>query len=136
MRTTIKIGDRTVGKGHPAYVIAEIGSNHDSDIKKAKELIKAAAYAGADAFKLQSFTAEGLLNPLKPDERGEWVAHPAYPVIERLTVPEGWHSELMEYGKSAGITFLSAAFDPGRAELLNGLGMEAFKIASDRKSVV
>ncbi len=130
MRTTIKIGDRTVGKGHPVYVIAEIGSNHDSDLKKAKELINAARYAGADAFKLQSFTAEGLLNPLKPDERGEWVAHPAYPVIERLTVPEGWHSELKEYGKSIGITFLSAAFDPGRAELLNGLGMEAFKIAS------
>jgi len=130
MKTTIRIGDRTVGKGHPVYVIAEIGSNHDSDINKARDLIRAAAEAGADAFKMQSFTAEGLLNPLKPDERGEWVAHPAYPVIERLTVPEGWHSELKEFGKSIGITFLSAPFDSGRAELLKGLGMEAFKIAS------
>lgn len=130
MKTTIRIGDRTVGKGHPAYVIAEIGSNHDSDINKARDLIRAAAAAGADAFKMQSFTAQGLLNPLKPDERGEWVAHPAYPVIERLTVPEGWHAELKEFGKSIGITFLSAPFDSGRAELLKGLGMEAYKIAS------
>lgn len=130
MKTTIKIGGCTVGKGNPAYIIAEIGSNHDSDINKAKELIKAAAYAGADAFKLQSFTAEGLLNPLKPDERGEWVAHPAYPVIQRLAVPEEWHPELKEFGEASGITFLSAPFDNGRAELLNGLGMVAFKIAS------
>lgn len=130
MRDTIKIGRRAVGDSFPVYVIAEIGSNHDSDLDKAKELIRAAKYAGADAFKLQSFTAEGLLNPLKPDDAGKWVAHPAYPVIEKLTVPEDWHAKLMEYGKSTGITFLSAPFDPGRAELLNGLGMEAFKIAS------
>jgi sialic acid synthase SpsE len=130
MREKINIGSRTVGGNSPVYIIAEIGSNHDSSLGKAKELIKAAKAAGADAFKLQSFTAEGLLNPLKPDESGAWVSHPAYPVIERLTVPEDWHSDLMEYGRSIGITFLSAPFDSGRAELLNGLGMEAFKIAS------
>jgi len=130
MKTTIKIGSRTIGKGHPAYIIAEIGSNHDSDINKAKELIKAAAYAGADAIKLQSFTAEGLLNPLKPDESGEWVEHPAYTLIERLAVPEGWHGELKRYAESVGVTFLSAPFDTGRAELLHSLSMDAFKIAS------
>lgn len=130
MRNQFRIGSREVGERKPAYIIAEIGSNHDSDLEKAKELVRAAKYAGADAFKLQSFTAEGLLNPLRPGTEGRWEPHPAYPVIERLTVPEEWHGILKEYGEEIGITFLSAPFDSGRAELLQDLGVEAFKIAS------
>lgn len=130
MADFIRIGNKKVGPGHRTFVIAEIGSNHDSDLEKAKELIRAAKYAGADAVKLQSFTAEGLINPLKPDNDGKWVPHPAYPVLERLTVPEEWHGILKEYSKEIGITFLSAPFDSGRAELLDSIGIEAFKIAS------
>ncbi len=130
MRSVINIGDRAVGTGYPAYVIAEIGSNHDSDLGRAKELIGAAKYAGADAVKFQSFTAEGLLNPLRPDDHGNWVPHPAYPVLERLTLPEDWHRTLMAHCASTGITFLSAPFESKRAELLNEIGVEAFKLAS------
>jgi len=130
MRNTMKIAERQVGPGYPVYVIAEIGSNHDSDLEKAKELIKAAKGAGADAVKLQSFTAEGLLNPLRPDSDGKWVAHPAYPVIERLSVPEDWHEILFDFCASIGVTFLSAPFDSGRAELLREIGVPAFKLAS------
>lgn len=130
MRSTIKIAGRQVGTGYPTYIIAEIGSNHDSDLGKAKELIRAAKDAGADAVKLQSFTAEGLLNPLRPDSEGRWTAHPAYPIIERLTVPEEWHQILFDFCASIGTTFLSAPFDSGRAELLNEIGVPAFKLAS------
>lgn len=130
MRSTIRIAGRPAGTGYPVYVIAEIGSNHDSSIEKAKELIRAAKYAGADAVKLQSFTAEGLLNPLRPDTEGKWVPHPAYPIIERLTVPEEWHGLLHDFCASIGVTFLSAPFDSGRAELLNEIGVPAFKLAS------
>lgn len=130
MRSTIKIAGRPVGTGYPTYVIAEIGSNHDSDLERAKELIMAAKSAGADAVKLQSFTAEGLLNPLRPDTDGKWVAHPAYPIIESLTVPEEWHRILFDYCASIGVTFLSAPFDSGRAQLLNEIGVPAFKLAS------
>ena len=130
MRPVINIGKRQIGAGTPAYIIAEIGSNHDGGLEKAKELFRASKYAGADAVKIQSFTAEGLLNRLKPDENGRWVAHPAYPVIERLSVPDDWHFSLMEYSKSLGITFLSAPFDIERAELLERVGVEAYKIAS------
>lgn len=130
MNGLFEIDGRNVGQGCPSYIIAEVGSNHDSSIDRAKELAQAAKEAGADAFKMQSFTAEGLLNPLKPDGSGNWVAHPAYPVLERLTVPEQWHHELMDYSKKAGITFLSAPFDSSRAELLNRIGVPAFKIAS------
>ncbi|MBI1911713.1 MAG: N-acetylneuraminate synthase family protein [Deltaproteobacteria bacterium] len=130
MKSVIRIGNREIGSGRPTYIIAEIGSNHDSDIKRAMELIKAAKDAGADAIKLQSFTAEGLINNLRPDESGAWVDHPAFPILEKLTVPEQWHAELMEFCNKIGVTFLSAPFEAGRAELLNELGMEAFKLAS------
>jgi len=130
MKMVIDIGKRAVGPGHPVYVIAEIGSNHDSDMEKAKELIRACRYVGADAVKFQSFTAEGLLNQLMPDKNGRWVPHPAFPVIERLTMPVEWHRALMDFSLATGITFLSAPFDSQRARLLNDIGVEAFKIAS------
>ncbi len=130
MRSAIDIGGRRVGAGCPVYVIAEIGSNHDGDLERARELIAAAKGAGADAVKFQSFTAEGLINPLRPDENGDWVDHPAFPVLKRLTVPEEWHAVLKKHCASLGVTFLSAPFDPGRAELLNTLKIDAFKLAS------
>ena len=123
------IGERIIGKNEPVFFIAEIGSNHDGSLEQAKKLIKAAREAGADAVKFQSFTAEGLFNPFK-EENGEWVPHPAYPIIEKLTLPEKWHAELKEYSDSVGIIFLSAPFDKGRAKLLNKIGVPAFKIAS------
>ncbi|OGP21342.1 MAG: hypothetical protein A2054_08095 [Deltaproteobacteria bacterium GWA2_55_10] len=130
MRSTIEIGGRRVGAGYPVYVIAEIGSNHDSDLERAKELIAAAKDAGADAVKFQSFTAEGLINPLRPDDNGNWVDHPAFPILQKLTVPEEWHAVLKKHCASLGVTFLSAPFEPGRAELLNSLNIDAFKLAS------
>ncbi len=137
MDKIVKIGDREVGAGRPVYVIAEIGSNHDKSLPSAKELIKAAKDAGADAAKFQSFTAEGLFNPMKPgDGTGSvkdfstWVKHPAYPVIASLELKEEWHYELKDYADSLGIDFLSAPFDAGRAVLLDKLNLPAIKIAS------
>ncbi len=125
----IHIDSRAVGKGEPAFFIAEIGSNHDGSIERAKELIAASREAGAEAVKFQSFTAEGLFNPYKADN-GTWVPHPAYPVIERLTLPEEWHAQLKEYADTQGILFISAPFDSGRAALLDSIHVPAFKIAS------
>lgn len=126
---TLKIGSRVIGKEEPTMCIAEIGSNHDGDLQKGKDLMHASKEAGADAVKFQSFTAEGLFNPYRP-ENGKWTPHPAYPLIEKLTLPEEWHYELKEYADSLGIMFLSAAFDADRAALLDRIGVPAFKVAS------
>ena len=130
MLNVFNIESRSVGKAAPAYIIAEVGSNHDAELARAKELIKAAAYAGADAVKFQSFTSEGLLNPLRPGDNGAWEAHPALEVITKLALPESWHKELKEYSAKCKVTFLSAPFDESRAELLDSIGVAAFKIAS------
>ncbi|MEK6531437.1 MAG: N-acetylneuraminate synthase family protein [Deltaproteobacteria bacterium] len=130
MRKLISVGGRSIGRGSPVFIIAEIGSNHDASLKRAKEMIDASVYAGADAVKFQSFTAGGLLNPLKKNGDGGWAPHPAYNIIEKLTLPEEWHKALFEYSAQKGIIFLSAPFDSGRAALLNSIGVPAFKIAS------
>ena len=136
MHNAIKVGSREVGVGKPVFIIAEIGSNHDGSLERAKELIKAAKGAGADAVKFQSFTAAGLFNPLRPAQGSTpedilgWEVHPAYKVIEDLTLPEEWHGELKDFADGEGIIFLSAPFESSRAELLNSLNVEAFKIAS------
>lgn len=130
MGENIFIGQREVGEGCPAYIIAEVGSNHDSSLDRAKELVRAAKDVGADAVKFQSFTAEGLLNPLRPAEDGKWEEHPAYEVLRNLSLPAKWHYELKRYCDELKIDFLSAPFDIGRADLLHMVGVPAFKIAS------
>lgn len=116
----IRIGERRVGPDHPCFVIAEIGSNHDGSLDRARHLVDEAAAAGADAVKLQSFTAEGLVNG----------THPAYDVIARLSVPDDWHYKIRAHAEACGLVFLSAPFDEERAALLDAIGIAAFKVAS------
>lgn len=125
----IKIGNRMIDETSPVFIIAEIGSNHDGKLAQAKKLIKAAAEAGADAVKFQSFSAEGLLNPFKLENK-KWVPHPAYPIIKKLELPDKWLKPLMDHARKCGVIFLSAPFESKKATLLNKLGMPAFKIAS------
>ncbi len=120
---------RIIGKGHPAYVIAEIGSNHDGDLERAKQLIGIAKQAGADAAKFQSFSALTLLNPTYKSN-GQWKPDPSWSTIERLTLPLQWHQELYQEAARLGIDFLSTPFDLERLQLLVDLGVPAIKIAS------
>jgi len=126
---SIRCGDRRVGDGAPCLVIAEIGSNHDGSLDRACALIDAAATAGADAVKFQSFRAETLLARRQRDGNG-WRPAPAYPTLERLAVPTGWHARLRDHAGERGVLFLSTPFDEERAALLAALGVPAMKVAS------
>jgi len=130
MKKIIKVGERLVGGTAPAYVIAEAGSNHNGSIETAKELVAAASECGADAVKFQSFTAEGLVNPLRPDGMGGWEKDPGFAMLKELTMPWPWHMELRRHAESLGIEFLSTPFSPRDADLLSLTGMKAFKISS------
>lgn len=130
------IGDRPVGTGHPCYVIAEVGANHNRDLPTAVALIDAAAAAGADAVKFQTYTAEGLYSRHTPtmsylkdggltkDDESIW------DLIKRVEIPWEWHQELSDQSRRAGITFLSTPFDESAVDALEEVRVPAYKIAS------
>lgn len=122
-------GGRVLGAGYPAYIIAEIGSNHDGDLERAKMLIHKAKEAGADAAKFQSFQVETLINP-KYQINERWQPDPAWDILEKLSVPEAWHKQLQYEADRAGIDFLSTPLDLERLKLLIDLNIPAIKIAS------
>jgi N,N'-diacetyllegionaminate synthase len=125
---TLKTG-RRIGPGEPVYIIAEIGSNHDGSLEKAKRLIQAAHQAGADAAKFQSFQAHTLINRHRK-ANGAWEDHPAWETLQQLSLPDTWHAELNDYCKQIGIDFLSAPFNEASLALLDRLEVPAIKIAS------
>lgn len=131
----MKIGNKILGE--KPYVIAEAGVNHGNDLNKAKELIKAAAEAGADAIKFQTYTADEVVCKNTPKfwehESAEGMdQHQAYAALGGF--PYGWYPILMDYCKSLGIEFLSTPFSFEAADRLNEMGMRAFKVASSDMS--
>jgi sialic acid synthase SpsE len=132
--SVVRIGERPVGDGAPVYVIAEAGSNHDRDLDQAKRLIDAAAAAGADAVKFQTFTSDRIvaetttrakyLDDILPP--GETMAS----LFRKLELPYEWHVILKEHAESSGLDFLSSAFDEQAVDLLHGLRVKAFKVAT------
>ncbi len=120
---------RILGKGYPTYIIAEIGSNHDGDLGRAKMLIQKAKQAGADAAKFQSFQVENLINQTCFANQ-HWEKDPAWDVLEKLSIPFEWHAALKEEADTVGIDFISTPFDLERLQWLIDLGVPAIKIAS------
>ena len=130
LKQRMQIGSRWIGEGEPAFIIAEIGSNHDGSLEQAKKLIDACANIKVGAVKFQSFSAEKLLNQKKLNKKGNWIYDPAFKVIKSLELPTEWHKELFDYAANYDLIFLSSAFDLDKVDLLNSIGVPAFKIAS------
>jgi sialic acid synthase SpsE len=119
----IKIGERQVGDGEPAYIIAEIGSNHDQSLDKAKALIDVAANAGADAAKFQSLNFEKVHHPERSNEN---IAQ----LYKKINFPENWHQKLADHCKKSGLHFLSSVTYVESVDLVVSAGAPAIKIAS------
>jgi len=111
-----------VGREHRPYVLAEIGINHEGDVKLAERLIRSAKDAGADGVKFQTFKAEDLAHPEKASEY--------YKLFKSVALDESAHVYLMDVAKSVGIAFISTPFGTGEASFLKGIGVPAIKIAS------
>jgi sialic acid synthase SpsE len=130
----VHIGDRPVGAGAPVYVIAEAGSNHDRDIDQARRLIDVAAEAGADAVKFQTFRADAIV--AETTTRAEYldaILPPGQTMSElfaQLELPREWHEALAQHATDRGIDFLSTPFDHEAVDLLDALGVKAFKVAT------
>jgi N,N'-diacetyllegionaminate synthase len=118
----------------PAFIIAEIGVNHNGDVGLAKCLIDQAKSAGADAVKFQTFTASSLAAldtpKVKYQEATVDVTESHYQMLQRLELDHESHLELFVYCKELGIEFLSTPYDINSAEFLSSLGVNFFKTAS------
>ena len=112
--TTITVSGRPVGPGHPCYVIAEAGSNHNRDLDTARRLVDVAAEAGADAVKFQTYSGRTLYSTKTPrfdylDD--ELAAKPAHVLLEEIALPRDWQPILSEHCRERGIEFMSSPFD-------------------------
>lgn len=134
MVSCVDIAGRTVGPGRPCFVIAEAGVNHDGDLERASRLVEVAAVSGADAVKFQTFSAERLAlrgAPKAPYQvQDALLKESQFEMLRRLELTEDAHRRLMELAQQRGIVFLSSPFDEASADLLDALGVAAFKIPS------
>jgi len=130
----IVIAGRTIGPGHAPYVIAELSGNHNGDISRAFRLIEAAKELGADAVKLQTYTADTITidytGPGFVIEGGLWNGRKLYDLYREAYTPWEWHPDLFEHAGKVGIACFSSAFDPTAVDLLESLNAPAYKIAS------
>lgn len=116
----IKIGERLIGRGRPAFIVAEAGINHQGKLEAAKKLIIAAARCGADAVKFQTYRAEKRVAPDSP----------IFALLKECELGEESHRQLIKVAKEHNIIFFSTPFDEGSVDLLFSLGVPALKIAS------
>ncbi len=125
----MKIGHRTLVEGHPAFLVAEVGSNHDQKLDQALRLIEAAASCGVDAVKFQTFRAAAHYSRRAPgftylDGRD------TYALIESLELDRSWQARLMQQARDCGVEFFSSPCDVDAVLGLEDVGVPAHKVAS------
>ena len=136
MKTANKfsIEGRSIGSGEPPYVIAELSGNHLGDIERAFALMEAVSQAGADAVKIQTYTADTItIDHDGPDfkiDGGPWAGRTLYELYQEAHTPWAWHEALFAKARQLGLTIFSSPFDPAAVAFLDDLGAPAFKVAS------
>ncbi|MFD1316091.1 pseudaminic acid synthase [Namhaeicola litoreus] len=129
----MKIDDFKLGKGK-TFIIAELSANHGHDIEIAKETIRAAKRAGADAIKLQTYTADTITLDCDKDDfiiKGTiWAGRKLYDLYKEAFLPWEWHADLFKVAEEEGLICFSSPFDKTAVDFLEDLQVPAYKIAS------
>lgn len=112
------------------FIIAELSANHLGDYQRAVRLVEAAAEAGADAVKLQTFTPEQMVHAGVVIKSGPWAGREALSLYREAHTPREWHRPLFDLARSLGIEAFSSVFHPDDVEFLESLGCPRYKIAS------
>ena len=130
----MKINNRTISSQQLPYIIAELSANHNGSIERAFESILAAKEAGADAVKIQTYTADTMTIDCDREEfqitGGLWDGYSLYDLYKEAQTPYEWHKRLFDYAKEIGITIFSTPFDETAVDLLEELEVPVYKIAS------
>jgi pseudaminic acid synthase len=129
----ISIGQKNLKKYHSIYIVAEIGSNHDNDLGRAKNLIQLAKECGADAAKFQSFTPQDLISKKGFDRKSSFQSkwkRSVWDTYVSAEMPRHWHYELADFSKSQGLDFFTSPWDEEALDLLVKIDAPVIKIGS------
>jgi len=131
---SIYIAGRRIAADAPPYVIAELSANHNGKLDTAMTIIEEAKKAGADAVKLQTYTADTITLNCDTEEfqihGGLWDGKTLYQLYQEAHMPWAWHKPLFEHARKLDITIFSSPFDNTAVDLLEDLNVPAYKIAS------
>jgi len=129
-----QISNRQIGPNFPPLIIAEMSANHNGDLSNALNIVRAAAEAGAEAIKLQTYTADTMtLNSKGEDFQitdGLWAGRNLYDLYKEAHLPWEWHKPIMDLAKDLGMIVFSTPFDKTAVDFLENLNVPAYKIAS------
>lgn len=134
MKKEISIAGRPIGQHYPPYIIAELSANHNGRLETALQIIEEAKKSGADAVKLQTYTADTITLNCDSEEfmirGGLWDGKSLYQLYQEAHMPWEWHKPLFEHARKHDITIFSSPFDNTAVDLLEDLNAPAYKIAS------
>jgi len=132
----MQIGNIEIGSGHKPFIIAEMSGNHNQSIQRALSIVEAAAKTGAQAIKLQTYTADTITLDEEgdefriKDEKSLWNGKTLYKLYEEAYTPWEWHEPIMKRAKELGLICFSSPFDETAVDFLESLHVPAYKIAS------
>lgn len=130
----MKIEDYEIGPENPPYIIAEMSANHNGSLERALQTIDMTKAMGANAVKLQTYTADTLTIDCDKEDfqihGGLWDGNTLYSLYQQAHTPFEWHKTLFEHARNIGITCFSTPFDETAVDLLEDLNAPAYKIAS------
>jgi N-acetylneuraminate synthase len=136
MSSSVDIAGRLIDTQHPPFVIAEMSGNHNQSLDRAIELVKAAAAAGVDALKLQTYTADTMTIDCDApgftvtDQDSAWYGRSLYDLYQEAHTPWDWHKPIIEQCHESGLIPISTPFDDSAVDFLERLDFPAYKVAS------
>lgn len=132
----IVIANKKIGRNNKPFIIAEMSGNHNHSLDRALKIVEAAAEAGVDALKLQTYTADTMTIDLKEgdffidDNKSLWKGTSLYELYQKAYTPWEWHKPIFERGRELGLIVFSTPFDESSVDFLEALGVPCYKIAS------